>query len=184
MEDEQKNEKKDLNIADILSSKVADAGMEVDLLYAGPGLKPAPASEPIPLLFNVDREILPAKRRAIAVDGLRLANGQYEHVAHMHEDVFEIWEIPAGENGAYDLREATLYGRFRHVEIHGTSWLHHNPETPLGRRPKRVAVMVTDAPLTVCSDTAKAQEERRTEIKRRTESENAARAARARTWGC
>lgn len=108
--------------------------------------------------FKTFEHHLPAKLRAIAISSEALrANGSLDKDRMW--PVVEIFDLP--DDG--DLRAATSFGIegpdgtvahvFRHVEILGPCRVAHNPEMPLQHNGRRVAVMVTEAPLRVHVDT-------------------------------
>lgn len=138
----------------------------------------------VPELFKTNGVLLPPARRAIAVNGQRLANNEYEKKAHQHTTIFELFELEADEDGTFDMRRAQRIGNYRHVEILGPCWLHHNPEQPLAGIPRRVGVMVTDSAVRVYEDT---EEFVQSIEKERLDAEEARRKeymSTRRTWGC
>lgn len=140
----------------------------------------------VPELFKTNGGVLlPPMRRAIAVNGARLGNNEYEKKAHHHTTIFELFELEPDEDGTFDMRRAKRLGNYRHVEILGPCWLHHNPEQPLAGISRRVGVMVTDSAVRVYEDT---QEFMQSVEKERIEAEEARRkeyaSSYSRTSGC
>jgi hypothetical protein len=100
---------------------------------------------------------LPGRLRAIAISSESLRANQHVNPVTNMWPVIEIFDLP--EDGNTMLAEPVEievdgYNRevFRHVEILGPSRVVHNPLLPLQGNGRRVAVMVTEAPLLVHVD--------------------------------
>lgn len=110
--------------------------------------------------FKTFEHLLPGgKLRAIAISSEALRQNQQIAPTRNMWPVVEIFDVPNG-----DLRDATNitiedpetgHHRevFRHVEILGPCRVVHSPDLPLQGNGRRVAVMVTAAPLRVHVDT-------------------------------
>ena len=120
-------------------------------------------------IYKTVPTLLEAKRRIIAVSGNNLRDNAYRTAENMFP-VIEIWE-PTSE-GAFMMRDAKLVMGARHVEILGPSRIYHDPVDPLDDSSRRVAVMVTEAPIRVYLDTPEQVELTQT------------RAATTGSWGC
>ena len=77
--------------------------------------------------------------------------GYNAYVANL-KDYFPVIEIFEMKDGATP-RDAERIAIARHVEILGPSWIHHDPQAPLGSNTRRSSVLATESALRIFEDT-------------------------------
>jgi len=100
-------------------------------------------------LFPTKPSLLAPGHRVIAVSSKVIGDNSFVNRFENYRPVVEVWDLP--ENG--DMAEAKLFGVFRHVEVLGASWIHHDPENGLQYQARRGSVLVTKSALRVYEDT-------------------------------
>lgn len=100
--------------------------------------------------YDTKPRLLAPGYRAIAVSSKVIADNAYAPTFGKYHPVVEVWDLP--ENGDM-VEDAKLLGVFRHVEILGASWIHHDPENGLQGASRRGSVLATKSALRLYEDT-------------------------------
>jgi hypothetical protein len=99
--------------------------------------------------YETKARLLAPGYRVIAVSSKVIGDNAFSSGFNKYRPVIEVWDLP--ENG--DMIEATLLGVFRHVEVLGASWIHHDPENALQGVARRGSVLATKSALRLFEDT-------------------------------
>lgn len=141
----------------------ADRRAALDVLLFSFPIEPHPAG-----LYETETYVLPGGvLRAISVSGQTIAENTKTAGAEFFWPLIDVYEVPSMDRVRDSVliaieRDMTPEVRgswhrgvnvFRHVEILGQSFVHHDPTQPIDHLPRRACVMFTRAPLRLHVDT-------------------------------